>query len=198
MFNGITDVLADVLRNDLNSMQASAWVAAYPTTFSAGASSVPEYLYMSLRDIWAPGVSDEEWQNNWITSTFGLGYSGSRTIDVTQVRTLDQADFPKQFPQSNDTGADGTEIHVYLKLPDKVAVNQSFRVSQGAMRIRKLLDYNWRVDTDFNSNIESSSPMIRNDRPIQARWQGFISVEDIKSIRIVFYLFFTNLVLKDP
>lgn len=196
MFNGITDVLADILRADVVSQPASAWVEAYPTFFAAGASSVPEYLYKSLKDIWLPGSTITQWENA-ITSVFGLGYSGSRTIDVTQVRSLDQADFPKQFPQGNDTGSDGTEVHVYLKLPDNVQTANSTKVAMGSMRVRKLLDHNWRTNYD-RQVIVSTNPMIRNDRPIWALWQGFVSVEDIKSIRVIFYVFYTNLVLPNP
>lgn len=198
MFNGIADVLADVVRNDFTSMAASSWVAAYPTIFTGGASSVPEYLYMSMKDIWAPDVSITEWQTKWVTSIFGLGYSGSKTVDVIQYRTLDQVDFPKNFPQSNLEGGDGAEVHIYFKLPDNVSLNQSSRTAQAAMRIRKLLDHNWRTNVDRQPQIPSTNTMIRNDQSIKAYWQGALTVDDIKSVRVIFYVFYTNLVLPPP
>lgn len=198
MFNGIADVIAEVLRNDVVSMAASSWVAAYPTTFSAGASSVPEYLYLSIKDIWAPEATVSDWQTKYVVSTFGLGYTGPKTVDVCQYRSLEQGDWPKQFPASNDVGADGAEIHVYLKLPDNVSLNNSSKTAQGAMRVRKLLDHNWRTNLDRQGQIPSGNPMIRDDESIKVWYQGSVSVDDIKSVRMVFYAFFTNLALRPP
>lgn len=198
MFNGIADVVAGVLRNDLVSGQASAWVAAYPTTFSMGASSVPEYLYMSLRDIWEPGATDITWQEKFVVSIFGLGYSGPKTIDVVQYRSLEQGDWPKQFPASNTEGAEGAELHILVKLPDNVSLNNSSKTAQAAMRIRKLIDHNWRTNLDRQPQISSDNPMIRNDQSIKVWYQGAIAADDIKSVRLIFYAFYTNLALRPP
>lgn len=195
----IAAAIADVLRSDLTSGTASSWVAAYPNTFSAGASSVPIWMYQSLRDIWATGVSggitDQVWQEEYIVSRFGLGESRPKTIDIAAIRTLDQADFPNGFPQSNSIAAEATEIRIYLKYPDAVPESAAEMLFNAEMRIRRLIDYNMRVNTFGNRMFPMPSPPFTGDTKVY--WQGFAS-NDIKSTQIIYYAFYTQLTLRKP
>ena len=195
----IAGAIADVLRNDIISGTASSWVAAYPTTFNAGASSVPIWMYQSLKDIWAVGVAGgittTQWQEEYIVSRFGLGESLPKTIDVAAIRTLDQADFPKNFPQSNSIAAEATDVRIYLKYPDAVPEVASEMLFNAEMRIRRLVDYNMRVNTFGNRMFPMPSPPFTGDTKIY--WQGFAS-NDIKSTQIIYYAFYTQLALRKP
>lgn len=195
----IATAIADVLRGDVISGTASSWVAAYPTTFSAGASSVPLWMYTCLKDIWATGVTGgittTDWQNEYVVSRFGLGESRPKTIDVTAVRTIDQADWPNGFPQSNSIAAEATEIHIYLKYPDAVPESAAEMLFHAEMRIRRLIDYNMRVNTFGNRMFPMPSPPFTGDSKVY--WQGFIS-NDIKSTFIRYFAFYTQIALRKP
>lgn len=196
MFNGAADVIADALRSDVLSGQASAWVSYYPDTFAAGATSVPVHFYTSLMEIW--GVSDvTKWQNEYVVSIFGLGASKSATIDVCSYRIMDQVDWPVNSPKINESGAEGAEIHIYLKMPDKVPDVDYNRIAEAERRIRRIIDYNLRVNTRHKAYFTSSGAMIRNDRPLKVYWQGAI-IDDVKSAKIVYYAYYSLLELADP
>lgn len=195
----IADAVAQVLRNDIISGTASSWVAAYPTTFSAGASSVPLWMYTCLKDIWAIGVdggiTTTAWQDDYVVSRFGLGDSRPKTVDVSAVRTIDQADWPRGFPQSNSYGAEATELHVYLKYPDAVPEVAASMLEQAEMRIRRLIDYNVRVNAFGNGPFDMPSPPFEGDCKVY--WQGYLS-SDIKSVFIKYFAFYTQIMERAP
>ncbi len=197
--NSIADELAAVLRNDIISGTASSWVAAYPTTFSAGASSVPTWFYTCLKDIWAEGVSGgittTQWQNEYVVSRFGLGESRPKTVDLSEVRELDQCDWPAGFPASNSIGALGSEIHLYIKYPDAVPSDISTMIEMAELRIRRLLDYNVRVNQFGTRMFQLSSPEFTGD--CKAYWQGLVS-NDVKSMFVKYFVFYTRTMLRRP
>lgn len=199
MYTDIATVIADVLREDLLSGQASAWVAAYPTTFSTGASGVPAHFYTSLRDIWSQAVgatiSDSDWQNKYIVSSFGEGNSRSRTLEVCNVRTIDQADWPRGLPQSNSIGAEATEVWIYLKLPDQVSSSISSVISEAELRIRRLIDYNYRVNTCKTRMFSANNPSFSGD--MKCYWNGFLQ-DSSKESFIKYFTAYTRLFLEAP
>lgn len=197
--NSIADELAQVLRNDIISGTASSWVAAYPTTFSAGASSVPVWYYTCLKDIWAAGVdggiTTTQWQEDYVVSRFGLGDSRPKTVDLSEVRELDQADWPSNFPNSNTIGAMGSEVHLYLKYPDAVPADISTMLELAELRIRRLLDYNVRVNQFGTRMFSLSEPEFTGDCKVY--WQGLVS-NDIKSMFVKYFAFYTRTMLRRP
>ncbi len=197
--NSIADELARVLRNDVISGSASSWVAAYPTTFSAGASSVPVWFYTCRKDIWAAGVDGgitvTQWEEDYVVSRFGLGDSRPKTVDVSEIRELDQCDWPPSFPNSNTIGALGSEVHIYLKYPDAVPENISTMLELAELRIRRLLDYNVRVNQFGTRMFQLSSPEFTGDCKVY--WQGLIS-NDIKTMFIKYFAFYTRTMLRRP
>lgn len=196
MFNGIADSIAEVLRSDITSGQASAWVAAYPTFFTGGASSVAPYNYMCLREIW--GVTDATRWPNYVASIFGTGNAQSKTIDVCSYLTKPQSEWDQgNSPGSNESGAEGAEIYIYLKLPDNVPSSEYNRVAQATERIRHLIDYNIRVNNDHKPYYLSGNPMIRDDRPLKVYEVGTVC-EDIKSASMRFFAFYTLTCLVPP
>jgi hypothetical protein len=198
MYTDIATVIAQVLRGDLISGQASAWVDAYPTEFPS-TGSVPLHFYTCLRDIWEQAVgatiSDSDWENKYVVSSFGQGDSRSRTIDVCNVRTVDQADFPKGLPQSNTVGAEATEVWVYLKLPDQVPVPIANVVSEAELRIRRLIDYNYRVNTCRTRMFTAENASIVGD--MKCYFQGFLQ-DDSKSSFIKYFCAYTRIFLPAP
>lgn len=197
--NSIADELAQVLRNDIVSGTASSWVAAYPTTFSAGASSVPVWFYTCLKDIWAAGVAGgittTQWQEDYVVSRFGLGESRPKTIDLSVIRILDQADWPASFPNSNIIGSEGAEVHLYLKYPDAVPESISTMLELAELRVRRLIDYNVRVNQFGNRMFQLSSPEFSGDCKVYH--QGMLS-NDIKSVFVRYYAFYTRTMLRRP
>lgn len=191
--SGITAVLADVLRNDVLSVPASTFVTQYPSLFNGQASAVPAWCYTSLKDLWGMGAkTNDEW-SRYIVDIFGLGRSAGNTVDVTQYRVIDQADAPKgAFPQSNDIGAELSEIHIMLKQPDAVPEEAKNRLYYASMRIRRLLDYNYRVNTVHDWAIPSTDITIRSDRDIKVYWIGEVRNDDIKAWMCQYYAFYTK------
>lgn len=197
--NSIADELAEVLRNDIVSGTASSWVAAYPTTFSAGASSVPVWFYTCLKDIWAAGVdggiTTTQWQEEYVVSRFGLGDSRPKTLDLSEVRQIDQAEWPSGYPSSNTVGALASEVHLYLKYPDAVPENISTMLEMAELRVRRLLDYNVRVNQFGTRMFSLSSPEFTGD--CKAYFSGSTS-NDIKSLFCRYYVFYTRTMLRRP
>jgi hypothetical protein len=194
----IADAVAQVLRNDIISGTASGWVVAYPTMFSAGASSVPLWMYTCLKDIWAIGVeggiTTSQWQNEYVVSRFGLGESRPKTIDISCVRTIDQADWPAGLPQSNTIGAEANELHIYLKYPNAVPEVASEMLEQAELRIRRLIDYNVRVNTFGNKQFQPGDPFVGDTK---AYWEGWIS-QDIKEVFIKYFVSCTRFMDRRP
>ncbi len=197
--NSIADELANVLRNDIISGTASSWVALYPTVFTAGASSVPTWYYTCLKDIWAQGVSGGittiQWQNDYVVSRFGLGESRPKTLDLSSVRSLDQADWPTAFPNSNQIGAMGDEIHLYIKYPDAVPTDLSSMIEMAELRVRRLLDYNVRVNQFGTRMFQLTSPEFTGD--CKAYFQGLLS-NDVKTLFVKYFVFYTRTMLRRP
>ncbi len=194
--NGIATVIANVLRQDTLSGAASTYVANYPTLFSAGASSVPLHLYTCLKDLWGQSEKTNEQWSQYIVDTFGLGLSAGNSIDVTTFRIIDQGDVPKGMTSSNETGAEMAEVHILMKIPDKVSSADSSRLYEAEARIRRLIDYNYRVNTTHTPSIRSTDPTIRSDRMIQCYWQGAVRPDDIKSWAVSYFCSYSRVFLK--
>lgn len=191
--SGITAVLADVLRNDVLSVPASSFVVQYPNLFNGQASAVPAWCYTSLKDLWGMGAkSNEEW-SRYVVDIFGLGRSSGNTIDITQFRVLDQADAPAgAYPKSNDIGAEMAEIHIMFKLPDAVPEEAKNRLYYSSMRVRRLLDYNYRVNTTRTRQFPSTDITIRSDKDLKVYWIGEVRNDDIKAWMCQYYAFYTK------
>lgn len=194
--SGIAKVLADVLRNDTLSTQASAYVAAYPTIFSA-ASAVPLHFYTSLKDIWTTGTTITNWSTT-IVDTYGYGESGTRTIDVVPVRILDGIDGPEGFPASNTTGSRFAEIYILFKIAGVLAPADVDRITNAELRIQRLLDYNYRCNLLGNSEIPVNAPSIVNpNEDLKAYWQGFKNAPiNDKEVLSCWYVSYCELRLK--
>jgi hypothetical protein len=179
---GITHVIADVLRNDVTTVPASTFVSLYPSVFNA-ASAVPTYLYTCLKDIWlanttASGNSNTYWSDQ-IVSTYGYGNSGRRTIDVTFLRTQDGINSPNN--QSNTVGAEYAEIFIYFKIGDVLQPGDVDRITNAELRVRRLIDYNYRVNITKTPIFTSDDLTIDPNYPIQPYWQGFIGKDQSPS-----------------
>jgi hypothetical protein len=190
--NGITAVIAEVLRNDVVSVPASGFIDN-PALISASASAVPPWTYTCLKDLW--GMQDktnDEW-SRYIVDVFGLGRSSGNTIDVTVFRTIDQCDTPAgAFPKSNTFGAKMSEVHIMFKLPDRVTDSQKEMLYFSSMRIQRLLDWNYRLNTTKQAPITSNDITIRNDCNIQLYWIGDIRPQDSKDWMTMYYAFYTQ------
>lgn len=191
--NGITAVIADILRNDVVSVPASGFINS-PGLLTAEASSVPVWTYTCLKDIWGMGAkTDAEWAE-YVVDVFGLGRSSGNTIDITVFRTLDQCDSPAgAFPKSNTFGAKFSEVHIMFKLPDAITNSQKNILYNASMRIQRLLDWNYRVVTLRQKGIVSTDITISKDNNIQLYWQGDIRPQDSKDWMTMYYAFYTQI-----
>jgi hypothetical protein len=199
MSTGIGKCLADVLRNDVTTLFASSYVAAYPLQFNA-ASAVPTYLYTCIKDIWLSGTPSSGYTNTqWagmVTDSFGVGQSGSRTIDVQTNRIMDQCDSPVDIgPKSNATGAEFAEVFIYLKIGGTVSQADADRCALAELRIRSLIDYNWGTNVNGIPEIPVTDLTIDPQSDVKAYWDGLVG-KDSKEFYVRFYCFYQRLVVK--
>lgn len=196
---GFERCMADVLRGDILSVPASTFVTAYPLLFNA-ASAVPTYLFSSLRDIWLTGtnIPNSRWTSQ-VTDYLGPGRSGSRTIDVVTTRFVDQVDAPDGYPQSNTYGAEFAEIYVYMKLGGEFTAADTDRISNAELRIRRLLDYNYRTNVLGQGEIPIGTAITidaNSDR--KAYWKGSVAAvpgQAEKDLSTLFCCTYTNIYL---
>lgn len=199
MASGIAKCIADVLRNDTLSGYASSYVATYPQLFNA-ASAVPSYLYTSLKDIWMANSSASglNW-SNLIQDTYGFGYGGNREISVVTVRTLDIVDSPMdELYKSNTTGCEFAEVFIYFKITGNLSTSDIDRIVQAELRVRRLIDYNYRVNVCNNVEFPITDLTINPTEDVKCYWQG--SVANVqgqeKQLAIQYYAGYTRLLLK--
>ena len=200
MSNGFAKCVADVLRADIVSSSASAYMATYPTLFNV-ASAVPYHFYTCLKDIMTIGTSwvSQPW-SNMVVDTSGAVLTGTRSIDVGIVRILDQEDSPKDDgPKSSAIGAKYCELTIYLKLPEKNTTDLD-RLHEASLRIERLLDYNYAVNICGKTNyIPASDPSIDANSDRRVYWEGSTTNKAVISERdlaILMYGFYTLLFLK--
>ena len=195
---GIAKCLADVLRNDIVSIPASTFVVNYPTLFKS-ATAVPTHLYTCLKDIYLGSASmttpASTW-NQWVVETFGFGFSGSQTIAVIPTRIIDQADV-NFGPKSNTPGAEFAEVYLYLKKggPLYIAVDED-RLANAELRIRRLLDYNYRTNITGTPEIPITDLSINPNSDIKAYWQGIVNPINDQNIAALYYCFYTRIFVK--
>lgn len=176
---GIGKCIADVLRNDIVSVPASTYVTLYPTLFNA-ASAVPTYVYTCLKDIWlqnttASGNTPFQWSAD-VIDLFGLGSDGTKTVSVCTNRTVDQINGPRDMgPKSNNAGAKYSEIFIYLKIGQNLSQADSDRVYQAALRIEKLIDYDYRTNVLGQKEIPISATSINNQADLKLYWDGSLN-----------------------
>lgn len=200
MSAGIAKSLADVLRNDLITVQASTYVTNYPSIFNA-ASAVPTFLYTCLKDIWTVGTVDQGISNSaWasrIQDSYGFGLGGNRVINITPIRILDQVDGPQDGNRSNVPGSEFAEVYVYLKIGGQLASADVDRITQAELRIRRLLDYNYATNIANKPEIPVTDLTINPTADIKAYWQGVVAppITD-KDVAILYYCYYTRLLLK--
>lgn len=174
MSTGIGKCLSDVLRGDITSGTASAVSAQYPLLYPS-ASGVPQYLYMSLRDIWltGTGIANSEWSNR-VVDAYGLGLGGNRVIYVTPYRIFDGANAPESMPRSNEYGAEFCELFIYMSIGSKIEAADVDRITQTELRIRRLIDFNYANNILGNFHIPVTEATINPNSPIMCYWQGIL------------------------
>lgn len=192
---GVTKSLADVLRGDFTSVPASTFVARYPTIFSGGASAVPTHFYTSLKDILMPTSTLAEWQNNLVVDMWGYGKSGPDTVDVVLSRVIDGSMAEEEA--SNEQGAEMAEIFIYLKKGGAlIAATDTDRLANGALRIQRLLDWNYRMNVGLAAAIPVTDNTLNHDYPIKCYWHGLANLPSDKSMAICFYVHYSRLFLR--
>lgn len=192
---GVSKCLADVLRADIVSIPASTFVARYPTTFAAGASAVPTHFYTCLKDILVPTVSVSDYQTNYVVDSWGYGKSGPDTVDVVLSRIIDGSLAEEE--SSNEQGAEMAELFVYIKKGGAlVAATDMDRLANAALRIQRLLDWNYRINVGLQASIPVTETTLNPNYPIKAYWHGIANLPSDKSIAICFFVHYSRLFLR--
>lgn len=192
---GVTESLANVLRGDFTSTPASTFVANYPSIFTTGASGVPLHFYTSLRDILVPTVPTDVWQANYVVDTWGYGKSGPDTVDIVVSRIIDGSEAMEEA--SNEQGAEMAEIFIYLKkggaLVQALDMN---RLANAALRIQRLLDWNYRMNVGLQASIPHANFALNPNYPIKCYWEGITNLPSDKAVVLCFHVHYARLFLR--
>lgn len=195
--SGIAKCIADVLRNDIVSVPAST-IYNSNTNLISNIACTPTFAYTCLKDIILTGTSwaGYDWRN-MVADYYGGGATGTRSVDVSVSRILKQEDGPSSGPHSNMPGAKFAEVNVYLKLADGAKAADIGRLKQAAMRIYRLLDYEYAVNTLRKPlYIPITDPTIDQRFPIYACWQGESAEKQAvteRDLGILFYVYYVDL-----
>jgi hypothetical protein len=129
-----------MLQNDTIDRAASTVVALNPGTFCGGVSSVPPYLYQSLKTLWAPTLTLDAYQS-LIVADLGTGAEGPQAagnIVIGQRGLREQVLSRDESLRMDVPGATVTPIEITAYKPRTQTSIQT--VKYALYRIRYLLD----------------------------------------------------------
>lgn len=172
----IGDVLRAEMIKDTTSTTAAAVMALYPGRF-ARPEDVPEYLYMSLADIWGEADIDK-----WVHVDISGQTKTAGNIIINEVMVVDSSETPANIDLP---GAESAQVDITYQKPRNTLLAQVVRNAE--LRTRLLLDYTLRqsirvVAPDLpaldGSNFKIDSSI--EDYWIKAFWRGY-SIEPTTS-----------------
>lgn len=136
-----SDLIKYYLEQDVVSEDVNDVLARNPEWSSA--SEVPDYAYKSLKDIWVGTAASSGFFASTITAVLGEGKQASTgSIQISSL-PVESARAPKQAYNSNEAGAETSEVIISLIRP-QTATTSSI-MEQAELRIRYLLDNSWRL-----------------------------------------------------
>lgn len=135
-------IIGTFLQADTTDGSASHFVSAYPTLFSSD-SDVPIYLYQSLKTIWLPDGTDEDFAAR-IVYKHGAGLNRSDAdIEVTSI-IYEAITGDPNIILNDEAGAERAAIKILIRLPDPVQPSSYDQVKLAELRIRYILDQTLR------------------------------------------------------
>ena len=144
------------LINDTMGLQASSVQASNPILFPTVAS-VPPYAYQPLSQIWVGSSAGSSQMSSRVVYQLGMGLEEALGEITLMGLEIQSNEYPGHGFDSNAPGAETMELVVVLRQPD--SIKNWNRIVQAELRIRYLLDENWRKTR------KRTSPFIPNTDP---------------------------------
>lgn len=137
-------VIASLLKSDIVDRTAQDVINAnLPGTFVNGVSSVPMYLYSSLKTIWTSASGSVSSYQNLIVPNLGTGQSSPVGSIVIVAEQLNESVLVRKSVRNDQPGAEVCPISILLYKPraSSLSINP---IQDAGLRIRYLIDNSLR------------------------------------------------------
>lgn len=169
-------VIAELLRADTVDRTAQDVINANPAgTFVNGVSSVPEYLYLSLKSIWtSPSALASEY-TKLVVPNLGTGQSSSLGSIVVVPQNLNESVTQRKSVRSDQPGAEVCPLYFLLYKPRATSLSIT-PIQSASLRIQYLIDNTVRGAT---RGVSGSIPanFVAQSNSLDARFQMFCFFE---------------------
>ena len=178
-------VVKDVLSLDLTSIRTAAQVRTLVPGRWASDPEVPLFLYTSLRDIFDPSLTNQQFKD-LIIESYGVG---ATPADMgIHLITLPAESVTKDYGMQLDkVGVEIALLSIMVQLGENLLDAQIDIVEQADLRIRWLLDYNIRstrrkkgdltVVPGLSSNADMTIYPNAKDTPVICNYEAFLNNE---------------------
>lgn len=143
MASDVSETIAAYLQTDVLVSSASSVRALNPGKWAADAD-VPAYMFQPLYTIWTPPSSSLSDFRTRIT-----GSSGQRTTKafgyIEVVPLMYDNAFNPETMIDDETGSESAIVDILFSIPRPVPTAQFDQLKMAELRVRLLLDYNWRT-----------------------------------------------------
>lgn len=179
---------------------SAATVAANNPTLWASSAVVPDYAYKSLGTIWLGAPTLSSTLGNKIVYRFG-----SNDTDVADIslftQPIDSALFDRV--KDNEIAAEETNLVVRLTIPQdsRLSTINNFLILQNAeLRIRYLLDTNWRRKRRGTPPIVPSlgDPSLDPTYGIYVTFDGYIVPPNAEQIQVRYRVYYHRAIPASP
>ena len=133
------------LINDTVGLSAST-VSSENSDLFPTAADVPPHAYKPLSEIWVGSASGSGEMANRVVYQHGLGFEESRGEITLRGYEIPSSEDPAEGEYSNDPGAETMRLNIVFRQPDELTATSADyqRIIQAELRVRYLLDENWR------------------------------------------------------
>lgn len=150
-------VIMNYLQADVLDRSAAAVIAANPPgTFINGVSSVPSYLYLSLKTLWTSASGGIPAYQALVTADLGTGKSSPLGSIVVVSEALTEQVLDRTSLYSDAPGAEVTPIQILLYKPRAQSTSVTL-IQNTQLRIRYLLDNYLRGVQGLSGNLPVSA-----------------------------------------
>ena len=169
-------ILEFLLQSDTVDRTPAAVLAANPNTFlNNAASSVPTYLYQSLKTIWLSASANPTQFANAVIADLGTGLNSPAGSIVIASKRIEEQGYDRSSFYSDQPGAETGPVEVILYKPRSLSTTID-QIQNARLRIRYLADMTIRNLRGLSPGIDVSLPQYYNvDLTVDYRFPVFFS-----------------------
>ena len=175
----------------------AATVSANNAGFWPLASDVPDYAFKSLGTIWFGSVTPSSTLGNQIV--YRLGLADTATNEIT-LYTLPMESVVFDSIRDNTIGAEESNLIIRLIKPQKSSTTNFETIQNTELRIRYLLDMNWRrLRKGVYPNITSTGDNSLDPTfGVKCMWDGYLTPPNAVECQVRYKIYYRRAVPRVP